>query len=61
VRDECFRSLVAGVLELGTTRIVVESCAQDAKDRAVIGDVLASRGAITTARCDEPGTLITKR
>jgi hypothetical protein len=52
VRDECFRSLVPGVLELGATRIVVESCAQDARDRAMIGDVLASRGAIATVRCD---------
>jgi hypothetical protein len=33
VRDECFRDLVPGVLELGATRIVVESCSQDAQDR----------------------------
>lgn len=52
VRDECFRDLVPGVLDLGATRIVVESCAQDAQDRAVIGDALANRGALDTVRYD---------
>jgi hypothetical protein len=52
VRDECFRDLVPGVLELGATRIVVESCSQDAQDRAVIGDALASRRALGTVRYD---------
>lgn len=52
MRDECFRSLVPGVLELGATRIVVESCSQDAQDRAVIGEALASRRAVGAVRYD---------
>lgn len=52
VRDECFRNLIPGVLELGATRVVVESCAQDAQDRGVIGDALASRRALGTVRYD---------
>lgn len=46
VRDECFRALVPGVLELGARRIVVESCSQDAQDERVIGGGLAREGAI---------------
>lgn len=46
VRDECFRALVPGVLELGARRIVVESCSQDAQDERVIGAGLARVGAI---------------
>lgn len=52
VRDECFRSLVPGVLELGASRIVVESCSQDAQDRAVIGEALAGRQAVGSVRYD---------
>lgn len=45
-RDECFRALIPGVLELGAARIVVESCAQDQQDKAVIGSSLAQAGAL---------------
>jgi len=46
VRDDCFRGLVAGVLEMGARRIVVESCSQDRQDEQVIGACLAEAGAI---------------
>ncbi len=52
VRDECFRGLVEGVLDLGATRIVVESCAQDRQDEQVIGGSLAAAGAIGRVRYD---------
>ena len=52
VRDDCFRSLIPGVLEIGATRIVVESCSQDVQDRAVIGEALARRRAVGTVRYD---------
>lgn len=48
VRDVCFRGLVAGVLELGATRIVVESCSQDRQDELVIGSSLARAGSVGT-------------
>jgi hypothetical protein len=48
VRDECFRALVPGVLELGASRIVVESCSQDQLDERVIGSALAAAGLIGT-------------
>ena len=44
VRDECLRRLVAGVIELGAIRIVVESCSQDQRDKAVIGACLVAAG-----------------
>ena len=45
-RDECFTALIPGVLDLGATRIVVESCSQDRQDKAVIGSTLARAGAL---------------
>lgn len=47
-RDECFRALVPGVLKLGVSRIVVESCSQDQLDERVIGSSLAVAGLVGT-------------
>lgn len=45
VRDDCFRGLVAVVLEMGARSIVVESCPQDRQDERIIAS-LAQVGAI---------------
>lgn len=45
-RDDCFRELVEGVLDLGVRRIVVKSCSQDRQDERVIGESPARAGAI---------------
>ncbi len=39
-RDACLRKLTLALLERGVTRLVLESCDQDADDRQVIGDEL---------------------
>lgn len=52
VRDQCFRSLVPHALALGADRLVVESCAQDQRDRKIIGDVLAQGGSLGALRFD---------
>ncbi|MEU0094528.1 hypothetical protein [Kribbella sp. NPDC006257] len=44
-RDQCLEVLVGALLDLGVTRLVIESCSQDRRDEQVIQPILNRRAA----------------
>jgi len=40
-RDGCFQTVVPDLVSAGVSRLIVESCGQDSRDRRVIADALA--------------------
>jgi len=50
IRDGCFRKLVPGVLGIGASDLLVESCSQDRQDHRVIANALTRAGALGRTR-----------
>ncbi|MEU7937831.1 hypothetical protein [Microbispora bryophytorum] len=58
VRDDCIRAAVPGLIAMGVSRLVIESCDQDRQDRLVIHETLSKAEAHDrlTYRHDRPAS-----